>query len=196
MGLKNLVLALVLTMGVQAQAADYAVDVAHSSVGFTVRHMMISKVHGNFRDFVGEFTFDPERGVLGNHKFEVKAASIDTGNAKRDEHLKSGDFFEVEKYPTITITNSKIKKRSKKKYDWTGDLNMRGVTKPVKFEVEYLGSIKDPRGNVKAAFNAEAKIKRSDWGLTYNQALETGGVVISDEVSIDIDIQALEKASK
>ena len=179
----------------QLNAAEYTVDVPHSVIGFNVRHMMISTVTGRFNNFSGEFTFDPETGALGNHKLEVKTDSIDTGNGKRDEHLKSPDFFDVAKFPTITVTNSKVKKTAPKKYEWTGDMSMHGVTKPVKFDLEYIGSIKDPKGNTRAAFSAKAKIKRSDWGLKYNQALEAGGVTISDEVNIVLDIQAMQKAA-
>lgn len=187
-----LTLGLALSIGARASAADYKVDTAHSSVGFSVKHMVISTVNGMFKDFSGEFTFDPETGKLGNSKFEVKTESIDTANAKRDEHLRSEDFFDAKKFPLITITNSKIKKVSKGKYEWVGDLNMHGVTKPVTFDVDYAGSIKDPQGNQRAAFNAKAKIKRSDWGLKWNKLLESGGAVVSDDVVLTIDIEALE----
>lgn len=179
-----------------AHSAEYEVDGAHSTVGFSVKHMVISTVTGRFNSFSGTFEFDAEKGTAGNTKFEVKADSIDTGNAKRDEHLKSPDFFDVAKFPMITVTNSKIKKMSKDKYEWNGDLTMHGVTKPVKFDLEYTGTVKDPMGNQKIAFSARTKIKRSEWGLKWNKALEAGGVAVSDDVQLLVDVAAVEKKHK
>ena len=175
-----------------AAPVDYKIDGAHSRVSFTVKHMMISSVTGTFKDFDGDFNFDPEKSAGGGAKFVVQAASVDTGNAKRDEHLRSPDFFDVAKFPTLTVTNSKITKAGKDKFKWAGDLTIHGVTKPVTFDLEYKGSITDPYGAKRAAFVATAKINRKDFGLTWNKAMEAGGVVVGEEVSIQIDIEATE----
>lgn len=184
-------LALALVAGVaQAAPATYKVDQAHSTVGFTVRHLMVSDVNGVFKDFDGSFVFDSEKATVSDATFTVKTASIDTNNDKRDDHLRSADFFESSKFPTMTVTNSKVKKAGKNKYKWTGDLTIRDVTKPVTFDLVYTGTTKDGYGNEKAGFAANTTIKRGDYGLKWNKALEAGGVTVSDEVRINLDIQA------
>lgn len=176
-----------------AHAGTYKVDAAHSAVNFSVKHMMISTVTGHFRDFSGAFQFDPKSGELQAADFAVKPESIDTGNAKRDTHLKSADFFDTAKCATAGMAKSKIKKTGEKTYDWSGDLTLHCATKPVTFSIEYVGSIKDPMGVNRVAFTAKSKINRKDWGLNWNKAIETGGVVVSDEVNIYLDIQAIEE---
>ncbi len=176
-----------------ARAADYEVDPAHSEVGFSVKHMAISTVKGHFAKFSGTFNFDPESGKLGNNKFDVDVTSIDTGNSKRDDHLKSPDFFDAAKYPTITLTNSKIKKTGNAKYEWTADMNMHGVTKPVTFDVTYNGSAKGMEGKMHAAFSAKTVIKRSEWGLKWNKTLEAGGLMVSDDVNLTVEVEAAQK---
>lgn len=187
--------ALVVCVGMNALAADYKVDPAHSKVGFSVKHMMISKVRGVFKDFEGTFTFDPKKGTLGATSFVVKSASVDTDDAKRDEHLRSPDFFDAEKFPTLTVTNSKLTKKGKNKYKWTGDLTIHGVTKPVTFELEQLGATKDPWGNNRLGFSANGKINRKDYGMTWNKAMDAGGVVVGDDVEIQIDVEAIEQVA-
>jgi polyisoprenoid-binding protein YceI len=197
--MNQLVAAALLVLGglSSAQASTYKVDGAHSTVGFSVKHLMISTVRGNFTDFSGEFSFDPKTGDLSATKdFVVKMASVDTNNKKRDDHLRSPDFFDVAKCAEMKVSKSKITKKADKAYEWTGDLTMHCVTKPVKFDVTYIGSIKDPKMGSHASFEAKAKIKRSDWGLVYNATLEAGGVAISDEVSIELDVEASEVAAK
>lgn len=173
-----------------AAPAKYVIDASHSKMAFAVKHLMISDVTGEFKDFEGSFQFDEKAGVVSDATFSAKTASINTGNTKRDEHLQSADFFDAAKNPTITLTNSKIKKAGKNKYKWTADLNMHGVTKPVTFDLEHKGTAKDGWGNTVAAFQAKATIKRSDWGLTWNKALEAGGVTVSDEVRLTLDAEA------
>lgn len=186
-------LALFVSTSAFAAAEKYTIDKDHSKIGFSVRHMMISNVEGNFKDFEGSFTFDDSKGVLTDGTFSAKTDSIDTGNGKRDEHLRSADFFDAAKNPTITFTDSKLKKVSKNKYKWSGLLNMHGVAKPVTFDLEHKGTIKDPYGNMRAGFAATANIKRSDWGLTWNKALEAGGgMVVSDEVKLSLDAEAVQ----
>ncbi len=190
--MKTLVAALALIIGQNAFATVYEVDPVHSRVGFSVKHLMIATVPGNFKEFEGKFDFDEKKGEVKDGVFTVKAASINTDNAKRDEHLRSADFFDVEKYPTITITNTKLKKAGKNKYKWTGDLNMHGVTKPVTFDLEHKGNVKGMMGESRAGFVATTKINRKDFGLNWNKALEAGGVAVSDEVQITLDISAVE----
>ncbi len=175
-----------------AVPVGYTVDKDHSKIGFSVRHMMISNVTGNFKDFDGSFTFDAAKDTLTDGKFEAKTASINTDNVKRDEHLKSADFFDAAKYPTVTFADTKLKKVSKDKYKWSGTLTMHGVSKPATFDLEKLGTVKDPWGNMRAGFAATTKIKRGEWGLNWNKALETGGMVVSDDVTLDLSVEAVE----
>ena len=181
------------TFSVSAHAAPvkYTVDQAHSKVGFAVRHMMISDVSGNFKDFEGSFAFDADKATLSDAVFTAKTASINTENAKRDEHLRSADFFDAAKYPTISFEKTSLKQVSKDKYKWMGLLNMHGVSKPVTFDLEQRGLVKDPYGKMRAGFAATTTIKRSEWGLKWNKALEAGGgVVVSDDVRLMLDVEA------
>lgn len=167
-------------------AAPYNVDIAHSSVGFKVKHLMISNVKGDFSDFNG--TYDLEDGVLKSLKGVVKTTSVDTGIEKRDNHLRSADFFDVEKYPEMTFTmisatNDTI----------TGELTLHGVTQKVTFDAEISGTIKDPWGNIRSSISMEGEIKRSDFGLKYNKVLEAGGVTVGDEVKISIELEGIEQ---
>ena len=185
-----------LVLAGQAMAAEYKIDPSHSKVGFSVRHLMISKVSGDFKEFDGTFEFDKDKGILGAHTFTVKTASVDTQEPKRDDHLRSPDFFDVAKYPTMTFAKTKITKDGKDKYKWAGDLTIHGVTKPVTFDLEYLGAATDPYGNKRIGFTAATKISRKEFGLTWNKALETGGAVVGDDVEIKLDAEAIEQAGK
>lgn len=188
-------IALLMSASSFAAPVKYTVDKDHSKIGFHVTHMMISDVSGRFKDFEGSFTFDADKNTLSDATFTAQTASIDTDNAKRDDHLKSADFFEAAKYPTITFTDSTLKKVSKNKYKWSGALNMHGVSKPVTFDLEQKGTAKDPWGNMRTGFNASTKIKRSDWGLKWNKALETGGMMVSDDVYLNLDVEAVQAAT-
>jgi polyisoprenoid-binding protein YceI len=176
-----------------AQAADYDVDASHSNVDFKIRHMM-SKVNGNFGKFTGTFSFDAKKPEAAKGVFTVEAASINTNNEKRDGHLKGDDFFNVGKIPTLTFNTTGFKKAGKG-FSMSGDLTMLGVTKPVTFNVEYLGAGKDPWGNSKAGFSATGKINRKDFGMVWNKALDAGGVLLGEEVEITLNIEAAEKAA-
>lgn len=180
------------SFGANVFAADYQVDVSHSKVGFSVRHMMVGKVHGRFKEFEGKFSFDPDKGTVSNTNFVVKVPSIDTDDAKRDDHLRNEDFFNAEKFPTMTLTNSKLTKKGKDKYKWAGDLTIRGVTKPVVFDLEFVSPTKDPWGNNRAGFSANTRINRKDFGMTWNKTLDAGGLAVGDEVDIQIDVEAIE----
>ncbi|HVK62236.1 MAG TPA: YceI family protein [Bdellovibrionales bacterium] len=177
----------------QAAPAKYVVDKDHSNVGFAVRHLMITDVIGHFKDFEGSFTFDRETGAVTDGTFTVKTASIDTDNDKRDEHLRSADFFDSAKHDSMTFKNSKLEKNGKDKYKWTGDLTIRGKTKPVTFDLTETGMQKDPWGNQRLGFHAEGKINRKDFGLKWNKAIEGGGVTVGEDVKIIIDASTVQQ---
>jgi polyisoprenoid-binding protein YceI len=180
-------------MGVSAQAADYMIDSAHSSANFKIKHL-VSKVSGGFNDFSGEFSFDENNPKSFKGEFMIKTASINTNNAKRDEHLRSDDFFGAEKNPVLTFKARELKSVGKGKFKLIGDFTMRGVTKPATFDVEYMGAGKDPWGNDKVGFSAVSKINRKDWGMSFNKVLDAGGFMLGDEVEIDIQIEGNGKA--
>ncbi|MFC3039941.1 YceI family protein [Virgibacillus xinjiangensis] len=167
------------------------VDTAHSEVGFTVKHMMISKVKGAFNDFEAVIEADVEDLTDSKVEVTIDAASIDTRQEGRDDHLRGEDFFDVEKHPKITFVATDIKKKGSNQYDVTGDLTIKGTTKPVTVDVVYQGQSKDPMsGNIVAGFNAETTINRKDFGLTWNAPVETGGVLVGEEIKIHSEIEA------
>ena len=169
-------------------AGVWNIDTSHTTVNFTVRHMMVSKVRGKFATFGGTIVIaeDPTASTL---EATVDMASVDTGDAGRDEHLRTSDFFEIQTHPTMTFKSTSIT-ASGGDYELTGDLTIRGVTKPVTFELEVGGVGSDPWGNTRAGFTATTTISRKDWGLEYNALLEGGGVVIGDKVTIELDVEA------
>lgn len=170
--------------------SKWAIDPAHSSLDFSVRHMMIANVKGSFQAFDASVEADPSDLSNADISFTIDAASIDTRNTDRDNHLRSADFFDVENNPKITFTSTNIVKTDEGEYDVTGDLTIRGVTRPETFSVVYEGSGKDPWGNEKVGFSGAGSINRADYGLTWNAALETGGVLVGDKIKIAFEIQA------
>ncbi|QBK25105.1 YceI family protein [Ureibacillus thermophilus] len=165
--------------------AKWVIDKAHSEIGFEVRHMMVSKVRGHFESYEAEIEADDLTDLTnGKVSFTFDVASINTKLADRDNHLKSADFFDVEKYPTITFKSTEVKKKDDDEYEVTGDLTIKDVTKPVTFKVEFNGKGKNPWGVEVYGFEAEAKINREDFGLTWNAMLETGGVLVGKDVKI------------
>ncbi len=172
----------------------WAVDATHSSVDFSVKHMMISKVKGAFHDFDAVIDADPTDLTTADIEFTVKMESVDTRNTDRDNHLRSADFFDVENHPTLTFKSKNIVKKDEDEYSVTGDLTLHGVTRPETFTVTFEGQGKDPWGNEKVGFSAEGKINRSEYGLTYNAALETGGVLVGDQIKISLQVQAAKQA--
>ncbi len=167
-------------------AGTYNVDAGHTNAGFTVKHMMITNVTGKFNDVAGTFEFDEKTNTLKSINGEIIVASINTANEKRDEHLKAEDMFDVAKFQKITFKSTKIEKDTV-----YGDFTMKGVTKNIKLDLETSSVIKDPWGKQRTGFSLNGKIKRSDFGLTWNKALETGGVAVSDEVKLAIDIEGV-----
>ncbi|TCP28967.1 polyisoprenoid-binding protein YceI [Scopulibacillus darangshiensis] len=175
--------------------SKWAVDSAHSSIDFSVKHMMVAKVKGSFNSFEGSAEADTDDLTTADVAFNIDVNSIDTRNADRDAHLKASDFFDVENYPTITFKSTDITKKGANEYDMTGDLTLHGTTRPETFALTFEGEVKDPMsGKEKAGFSGETKIKRSDFGLTWNAALETGGVMLGDEIKISIEIEATKEA--
>jgi polyisoprenoid-binding protein YceI len=167
-------------------AGNYNVDVAHSTVGFKIKHMMISHVSGTFDKFSGTFVYDEKANTLKELTGKIQADSVNTANEKRDKHLKEEDMFHVAKYPTISFKVTKIDGE-----DVYGDFTLKGVTKNIKLELENGGTIKDPWGNYRAGFSLTGKINRTDFGLTYNSVLETGGVAVGETVKLNIEIEGI-----
>lgn len=168
------------------------IDPAHTTVGFIVRHMMIAKVRGRFTAVSGAITV-PDDHLQPSVQVSVDLASVDTGDAQRDAHLRSGDFFESDKHPTMTFTSTGVKADGDN-ITLLGDLTIKGVTRPVELEVEFEGGGQDPWGGTRIAFSAEGEISRKEWGLEWNVALEAGGVLVADKVKIEIDVEAVKQA--
>jgi polyisoprenoid-binding protein YceI len=176
------------------EKTKWTIDPAHSKIGFKVKHLMISNVMGNFRDFEGQVTTNGNDLSTANISFSLNSASVDTEMADRDTHLKSADFFDVGNYPKITFIGSGLKDLGDDMYELTGNLVIKGVTKKVVLPVEFGGLMTDPWGNVKAGFSIGGKINRKEWGLNWNAVLEAGGVLLSDEVKIICDVQLVKAA--
>ncbi|MCR2822533.1 YceI family protein [Lederbergia panacisoli] len=175
--------------------SKWNLDNAHSNVDFSVKHMMVSKVKGSFNQFSADIQADPTDLTTASLNFTIDVASIDTRNEDRDNHLRSADFFEVETYPHLTFTSTNIEKKGEDEYTVTGDVSLHGITKPESFTVTFEGLAKDPMsGAEKAGFSVEGKIKRSDYGLTWNAALETGGVLVGDDIKVTMEIQVSKEA--
>jgi len=174
---------------------NWQVDGAHSAVNLAVRHMVISKVRGHFKKWNARLALDMAELTKSSVEVDIEAASIDTGVSDRDTHLRSADFLDVQKYPTLTYRSRKVEVVSKDRLRVVGDLTIRGVTREVPLDVEVGGQGKDPWGNVRAGFSATASINRKDFGLTWNQALETGGVLVADRVDIEIELEAIQQAA-
>lgn len=165
------------------------VDAAHSTLGFSVKHMMVSKVRGSFGDFGAEVEANETDLTAANIAFNIQVASINTGNEDRDNHLRSADFFDAETYPEIKFVANNITKKDDD-YEIAGDITIKDVTKPIVFEAEYGGKGTNPWGQEVVAFSAETKLNREEFGLTWNQALETGGVLVGKDIKITIDLEA------
>jgi polyisoprenoid-binding protein YceI len=167
----------------------YLIDPAHSTASFSVKHMMIAKVHGGFGKMKGSFTFDPQNPSNSKVEAVIETGSINTGDTQRDTHLKSAEFFDVEKFPTITYSSTQLEKQGEG-MKILGNLTIHGVTKQVILDVDGPTSeVKDPWGNIKVGASGSARIKRKDFGLSWNAALEAGGVLVGDDVNITLDVQ-------
>jgi polyisoprenoid-binding protein YceI len=175
-----------------ALADTWVVDKSHSEAGFQIRHMM-AKVRGRFNDFAGTIVADPAKPEASSVEFTLKAASIDTSNENRDKDLRGANFFDVEKFPEITFKSTRVKAAGKDRYDVTGTLTMRGVAREVTLPVSFLGFGKDPWGNEKAGFSTDVTLNRKDFGIVWNKALDSGGVLLGDEVWVSINLETAKK---
>jgi polyisoprenoid-binding protein YceI len=181
------------TAAIDDIAGDYTIDPSHSRLGFTARHAMVTKVRGRFGDFEGTAHVDTADPASSNVTIKIKTASIDTGNEDRDNHLRSGDFFDAEANPEITFVSTDVA-RDGNEWTITGDFTINGVSKPVSITFEETGSARDPFGNLRVGFEGSTTINRKDWGLSWNAALETGGVLVSEKIRLDLDISAIRNA--
>ncbi len=172
---------------------DYTLDVSHTRLGFSARHAMVTTVRGQFTSFSGTAHVDTADPAASSVSVTIDPASIDTGNADRDGHLRSGDFLDVEQHPEITFVSTAVA-RDEDIWAITGDLTINGVRKPVTIDFEQTGSARDPFGNLRVGFEGETTISRKEWGLTWNAALETGGVLVSDKIKLQFDISAIRTA--
>ncbi|MFZ6003242.1 MAG: YceI family protein [Actinomycetota bacterium] len=170
---------------------DYAIDPTHSRIGFVARHAMVTKVRGSFNEFEGSGFFDAENPSKSRLALTIQAASIDTRNADRDGHLKGNDFFDMESYPVITFTSTAVDQVDAESYRVTGDLTIKDVTKPVTVDFEYTGTAVDPYGNTRIGLEGKTTINRKDWGVSWNAALEAGGVLVSEKVTLEFEVSAV-----
>ena len=170
---------------------SYTIDPAHSHITFSIKHLVLSSVEGRFLKFSGTFQGDPDNLAAAKTSVKIQTDSIFTAQSKRDEHLKSADFFDAVRFPEISFNSKEIKVLDKQHFDILGDLTIHGITKPVSLSVEMGGIIKDPMGKQRAAFSATTAINRRDFGLSYNTLTETGGLVIGDEVKIRIQVEGI-----
>ncbi|MET9324950.1 YceI family protein [Streptomyces sp. NPDC003038] len=176
-----------------ALTGDYVIDAAHSSIGFTVRHAMVTNVRGTFAEHEGTLHLDGADPARSTAAIDVKIASVDTGIADRDGHLRSADFFDAEAFPLMTFRSTGARQLGGDRYRVTGELTIKDVTRPLSIDLEFNGSATDVYGNERVGFEGAAEILRSDWGLTWNAALEAGGVMVSDKVKLTFDISAIKQ---
>ena len=181
------------TAAIEDISGDYVLDAVHSNLGFSARHAMVTTVRGSFKVFEGTAHIDTANPSASSVSLTIDAASVTTGNADRDGHLLSGDFFKKEEHPHLTFTSTGVSFDGET-WEITGDLTINGVAHPVTVPFEQTGSAKDPYGNIRVGFEGATSINRADWGLTFNAALETGGVLISDKVKLEFDISAIKNA--
>lgn len=180
-----------MTTALQIPSGTWTLDPAHTEVSFVARHAMVAKVRGTFRDVEGSIEAAEEL-TDSRVRAQVQTASVDTGNADRDAHLRGADFFETDTYAQMSFTSTEISEVSEDGFVLTGDLTIKDVTRPVRFDVEFGGVAQDPYGNQRAGFSARTQIDREDWGLTFNAALETGGVLVSKKITIEIEVSAVQ----
>ncbi|GAA3095443.1 YceI family protein [Streptomyces rectiviolaceus] len=178
-----------------ALTGEYTIDPSHTSIGFVARHAMVTNVKGSFTDLSGTLRLDGTDPSRSTASIDVKMDSIDTGSADRDGHLKSSDFFKTDEFPEMTFRSTKAEALGGDDYRVTGDLTILGTTKPLAIDLEFNGSATDPFGNERVGFEGKAEILRSEWGLTWNAALETGGVLVSDKIKLNFDISAIKSGS-
>jgi len=169
----------------------YAIDPTHSRIGFVARHAMVTKVRGSFDEFEGFGHFDAEHPTSSYLRLTIQAASIDTRNGDRDAHLRSNDFFDMETFPQIVFASTTVEHVDTENYRVTGDLTIKGVTNPVTIDFEYTGTAVDPYGNQRIGFDGKTTVNRKDWGVSWNAALEAGGVLVGEKVTLEFEVSAI-----
>ena len=177
-------------------AGDYKIDPAHSIIGFAVRHLEINWVEGRFKEFEGTIHYDDKDVTRSSVEFSAKVESVDTGVAPRDKHLRTADFFEVEKYPSMTFKSTRVERKGKDGFVLHGDLTLKGVTKPVQLPFQVRGAVKDPWGNTRFGVEAQTKINRRDFGINYGNAFAGGGLDVGNEVTISLQLEAVKPEPK
>jgi polyisoprenoid-binding protein YceI len=180
--------------GLSALTGTYTIDPAHSRIGFMARHAMVTKVRGAFNEFTGSIVLDGSNPANSTAAVTIKAASIDTRNAQRDGHLHGNDFLAIEEHPEITFVSTSARQTDDTDFELTGDLTIRGVTNSITIPFSYEGSATDPFGNFRAGFEGSVVINRKDYGVVWNAALEHGGVLVSDKVTLEFEISAIKSA--
>jgi polyisoprenoid-binding protein YceI len=173
---------------------SYTLDPAHTRIGFVARHAMVTKVRGAFNEFEGTATIDAANPTRSSARVTIKAASIDTRNAQRDEHLRSNDFLAMAEHPEITFVSTAVRPVDETTFELTGDLTIKGVTKPVTIPFTFEGAAQDPFGNTRVGFEGAVAISRKDYGITWNAALETGGVLVGDTIVLEFEVSAVKNA--
>ena len=178
----------------QTPTGTYAIDPSHSRIGFVARHAMVTKVRGSFNEFEGTGSFDADNPSAAQLQLAITAASIDTRNADRDAHLRSNDFFDMETYPEIRFVSTAVEQTSDDTYRVTGDLTIKGVTKPVTIDFEYSGTAIDPYGNTRIGLDGTTTVNRKEWGVNWNAALDAGGVLVGEKVTLEFEVSAIRTA--
>jgi polyisoprenoid-binding protein YceI len=173
------------------RTGNYNIDPSHSRIGFVARHAMVTKVRGSFNEFEGSGYFDADNPANSHLQLTIHAASIDTRNVDRDGHLRSNDFFDMETYPTISYVSTSVEAVDEATYRVTGDLAIKGVTKPVTIDFEYTGTAVDPFGNTRLGLEGSVVVNRKDWGVNWNAVLEAGGVLVSEKVTLEFEVSAI-----
>ena len=179
------------TSSTTSPTGTYAIDPSHSRIGFVARHAMVTKVRGSFNEFDGSGFFDADNPANSHLELTIAAASIDTRNADRDAHLRSNDFFDMEQHPEITFTSTSVEQTDDDTFRVTGDLTIKGVTKPVTVNFEHSGTAVDPFGNQRIGLDGSTTVNRKDWGVNWNAALDAGGVLVSEKVTLEFEVSAI-----
>ena len=179
------------TSTVGSVTGTYSIDPSHSQIGFGARHAMVTKVRGLFTDFVGTGYFNAETPAESNLQVTIQAKSINTNNADRDAHLRGNDFFDMEKFPEIKFVSTSFSKADAETYTVTGDLTIKGVSKSITFDLDYTGTAVDPWGNARVGFEGKTTVNRKDWGINFNAALEAGGVLVGEKITLEFEISAV-----
>jgi len=185
-----------MTTATSTVTGTYTIDPAHSRIGFVARHAMVTKVRGSFNEFEGHGYFDADDPSQSHLQLTIEAASIDTRSADRDGHLRSNDFFDMETYPQISFASTSVEALGDGTYRVTGDLTIKGVTKPVSVDFDYAGDAVDPFGNHRVGFEGSVVVNRKDWGVNWNAPLEAGGVLVSEKVTLEFEISAIRDADQ